>query len=105
MVPKCTVTGISVSHSVDNSRKFYVVALADVAIPELEMSMRGVGLARSGNKWIAIPPKSPGFTAGNNPVRWNVSSGLGAELRDEILDAYYNLTGREPPTREVRDDG
>jgi len=99
-VPKIAVTGLSVAHSVNTNPRFYIVAFGSVAIPEMELTVRDVGLARSGNKWVAVPPKAPGSKAADNPIKWNYSGEFAEAVRDELLDAYFNLTGSEPPTLE-----
>ena len=70
---------------------------ADVALPDLGLTLEGVMLGAYGGKVVARPPSAK-LTAGPDryAVSWGYSSPIGDAMRDAILPAYLAIGGELP---------
>ena len=73
------------------------LAFADVAMPDMGLTMEGVMLGVSAGKVIARPPAAK-LTARpeRHAISWGYSSPIGDAMRDAILPAFLALGGELP---------
>ncbi|WP_173520485.1 hypothetical protein [Ensifer sesbaniae] len=79
------------------------MGFADIALPAIETTLRGVALARHGGQIIAIPPKVPGAKPGDlAAISWNSRGEFASKVCDVILEGYAKMGGEMPPASPER---
>lgn len=92
------VLGITTRREIDWDRTFCIMGFGDVALPQMEITLRGCALARSSGRIIALPPKLPGAHPSDlGAIQWNAHGKFGTRVRDALLDAYRRMGGEMPP--------
>ncbi|MEY9097362.1 hypothetical protein ABIA24_000271 [Sinorhizobium fredii] len=95
---KIRLLGINIQRVVAWDRNFAIMGFADIALPDIETTLRGVALARNGGNIIAIPPKVPGAKPGDlAAISWNSRGEFARKVCDAILEGYAKMGGEMPP--------
>ncbi|MFQ6181648.1 hypothetical protein ACLMJV_06785 [Sinorhizobium meliloti] len=82
-------------------RHFAIMGFADIGLPDIEMTLRGVALARQGGNIIALPPKVPGAKQDDlAAISWNSRGEFARRVCDVILEGYQKMGGELPPSSE-----
>lgn len=100
------VRGIIALRDIDWNRHKAMMGFGDIVLPELEITLRGCALMRSGGQIIALPPKVPGAKPSDlGAIQWRPSGKFAMRVRDALLAAYKKMDGEMPPESEpVRRD-
>ncbi len=95
------VLGITTRREIRWGSGFCIMGFGDIALPQMEITLRGCALARSSGRIIALPPKIPG-THPNDlaAIQWNASGGFALRVRDALLAAYQKMGGEMPPSKD-----
>lgn len=97
------VLGITTRREIQWDRSFCIMGFGDIALPQMEITLRGCALARSSGRIIALPPKLPSAHPGDlGAIQWNANGKFAARVRDALLAAYRKMGGEMPPDH---DDG
>lgn len=95
------VLGITTRREIDWDRTFCIMGFGDVALPQMEITLRGCALARSSGRIIALPPKIPGTHPNDlGAIQWNASGGFALRVKDALLAAYQKMGGEMPPSKD-----
>lgn len=100
------VLGITTRREIRWGSGFCIMGFGDIALPQMEITLRGCALARSSGRIIALPPKIPGTHPNDlGAIQWNASGGFALRVKDALLAAYQKMGGEMPPESEpVRRD-
>jgi hypothetical protein len=91
------VLGINIQRGFQPSRSFSIAAFGDIAMDELELTMRGCALAYKHGEFIALPPKIPGQKSTDlNALQWAIHGDFAISVRDKLLAAYESFGGEVP---------
>ncbi|GEC30677.1 hypothetical protein [Sinorhizobium fredii] len=93
---KIEVHAINVLRNVSWDRHFAILAFGDIALPEIQTTIRGCALAKNGKDFIALPPKTTN-SKDTAAVQWNIRGDFAWAVRDALMDAYKRMGGEEPP--------
>lgn len=95
------VLGITTRREIKWGSGFCIMGFGDVALPQMEITLRGCALARSSGRIIALPPKLPGAHPGDlGAIQWNANGKFAMRVRDALLAAYRKMGGEMPPDRD-----
>lgn len=86
----------------DFSLKVVSLAFCDVSLPELEATIRGVGLTWNGKRFLASCPKANDRAGG---IGWNVRGRFANQLAEKMAEAFQSVGGKLPtakPEKPVR---
>lgn len=95
------VLGITTRREIDWDRTFCIMGFGDVALPQLETTLRGCALVRSAGTILALPPKVPGAHPNDlGAIQWNARGKFGTRVKDALLAAYRKMGGEMPPNHD-----
>lgn len=95
------VLGITTRRQIRWDSGFCIMGFGDVALPQMEITLRGCALARSSGRIIALPPKIPGTHPNDlGAIQWNASGGFALRVKDALLAAYQKMGGEMPPSKD-----
>lgn len=95
------VLGITTRREIRWGSGFCIMGFGDIALPQMEITLRGCALARSSGRIIALPPKLPGAHPGDlGAIQWNANGQFGMRVRDALLAAYQKMGGEMPPDHD-----
>lgn len=95
---KIRLLGINMQRAPNWDRHFSIMGFADIALPDIETTLRGCALARLGGKIVAMPPKVPGAKHGDlDAISWNVRGDFAQKVCDVIVEGYQKMGGEMPP--------
>lgn len=76
-------------------RHFAILAYGDIALPEIQTTLRGCALAKNGKDFVALPPKASNQKDAA-AVQWNIRGKFAFAVRDGLMDAYKRMGGVLP---------
>ncbi len=95
------VLGITTRRQIRWDSGFCIMGFGDVALPQLETTLRGCALARSSGRIVALPPKLPGAHPGElGAIQWNAHGKFAVRVKDALLEAYRRMGGEMPPDHD-----
>lgn len=98
---KIEILGINMTRRPNWDRPTCIFAFGDVALPDLQTTLRGCALAKSHGRIVAMPPKLAGAHPGDlAAVQWSQSSPFAVAVKDKLMAAFTAMGGTVPETKE-----
>nr|WP_314085719.1 hypothetical protein [uncultured Shinella sp.] len=103
MTFKIEIRGMSFFYSDDGTRKYRTLAMAEVYLPDLAVTLRDVRLAWSTDRgFVAHAPTSP-KTAPQPMVQWYHRGEFAQQLAQELRVMYERMGGKMPEELAVKE--
>lgn len=103
MTFKIEIRGMSFFYSDDGTRKYRTLAMAEVYLPDLALTLRDVRLAWSPDRgFVAHAPTSP-KTAPSPMIQWYHRGEFAQQLAQELRTMYERMGGKMPVDLSVKE--
>lgn len=90
---KFHVQGMTLKRDIDYGYPTSTMAYADIAFPELKLTLKGVALAHRKGTFLAFPAR-PNREGGG--VNWDCSTAFAKAIAVEMLEMYRRMGGEMP---------
>lgn len=104
MTFKTKIRGMTFFHADDGQRDFQKLAVAEIHLPEMDATLRGVTLTWSKKRGYSALAPYAHVSGGQPALHWFQRGAFVTDLRDKLVDMYRRMGGELPDAEPVRRD-